>query len=340
MRHVFSPQQRLCLRMAVLLEARLVAGEHPWIPRLPDECWQECRRLARMAEKARNWGFASAQREVDRQLRSTLARLRRELDPAFSAELPRPAESPGKKVLYEELVALHEEFEQVKCDLRERTISVVTDPVELDEVYLGPFEIRLELISGQNVPRYRVVALEPHPAASSDETTHPHVRDEHLCEGEGQVRIRRALEQGRLCDFFQIVAQILQTYNPGSAFVSLDDWSGVPCADCDQSVNEDERCSCESCGATLCGSCGRSCGGCSYDQCSECATSCSGCSEDSCRLCLKPCTDCQEQFCRSCLVDGRCEGCREEAAEETTPAEVEPATAAISLLPVVSTPES
>ena len=114
MRHVFSPQQRLCLRMAALLEARLAAGERPWIPRLPSECWNECQRLVRMAEKAHTWEFAHSQRELDRQLRSALARLRRELDPAFSEEPPWPAEPPGKKVLYEELVALHEEFEQVK----------------------------------------------------------------------------------------------------------------------------------------------------------------------------------------------------------------------------------
>ena len=41
----------------------------------------------------------------------------------------------------------------------------------------------------------------------------------------------RALRAGRLLDFFQIVSRILETYNSGSAYVSLSHWNGSPCAD-------------------------------------------------------------------------------------------------------------
>jgi hypothetical protein len=42
--------------------------------------------------------------------------------------------------------------------------------------------------------------------------------------------IRNALEQGRLHDFFMIVANLLRTYNWGSPFVSVSDWRGEECA--------------------------------------------------------------------------------------------------------------
>ncbi len=38
-------------------------------------------------------------------------------------------------------MSLHEEFEQVESNLRERWLSVTTDTIELEGVYLGPFEI-------------------------------------------------------------------------------------------------------------------------------------------------------------------------------------------------------
>ncbi len=43
------------------------------------------------------------------------------------------------------------------------------------------------------------------------------------------IRIRTALEQGRLCDFFSLVRSILNTYSPDSPYVSLYDWCGVAC---------------------------------------------------------------------------------------------------------------
>ncbi len=42
-----------------------------------------------------------------------------------------------------------------------------------------------------------------------------------------------ALTEGRLLDFFMIVRQVLQTYSPDSPYVSLDDWYGRQCSDCD-----------------------------------------------------------------------------------------------------------
>ena len=77
---------------------------------------------------------------------------------------------------------------------------------------IGPFKIVLDWSDLSVTKPYQIIAQELQPAASDDEvTTHPHVHGRMLCEGEGRVPIRNALRQGRLCDFFLLVQQVLQT---------------------------------------------------------------------------------------------------------------------------------
>ena len=132
---------------------------------------------------------------------------------------------------------------ELDYDCRGRRLSVVTEPIVLAGVYLGPFEIRLQWArpTRGDMPAYRVIAKDPHPAEGRDNVTHPHVMDEILCEGEGRHAVRQALKQGRLLDFFTLVAGILRTYNPESPFVELVLWHGGSCSDCGAGVNEDSQ---------------------------------------------------------------------------------------------------
>src|SRR5690606_20967014 len=102
-------------------------------------------------------------------------------------------------------------------------LSVTTEPITLEGVYLGPFRIELDVddLAAGECADYRVIALEPNPAASNCDVTHPHIQDEQLCEGEGRPLIRRALGEGRILDFFEFVASVLRAYNPESPYVSL-----------------------------------------------------------------------------------------------------------------------
>jgi hypothetical protein len=77
--------------------------------------------------------------------------------------------------------------------------------------------------------------------------THPHVREKLLCEGDGAASIRRALAEGRLLDFFTLVRQVLETYNPGSAYVELSRWNGVTCKDCGYIMPGDGYGTCDLC---------------------------------------------------------------------------------------------
>ena len=237
--------------------------------------------------------------------------------------------------IYQDLLALGEEFEELDVDVRARRLSVTTEPIVLDGVYLGPFEIRLQWArqSSSGAPTYRVLAKDPHPAESRENVTHPHVMDEVLCEGEGRHAIRQALAQGRLLDFFTLIVGVLRTYNPESPFVELALWSGSTCSDCGAVVDEDESYSCRTCGETVCGECEAACCGCEDSCCSECITACAACEDNYCRRCLKPCDPCQERVCAGCLDEHeRCPNCHEEESsddEGTNDASPAPLSAAV-----------
>lgn len=132
---------------------------------------------------------------------------------------------PAVKEVFAELRALEHEFGGLI--LKPSQISVATPPIELSGIELGRFEIQL---IGKGL---KVVALEPHPAESDSDITHPHVSAGQLCAGWGAESMGAALTEGRLLDFFMIVRQVLQTYSPDSPYVSLDDWYGRQCSDCD-----------------------------------------------------------------------------------------------------------
>jgi hypothetical protein len=222
--------------------------------------------------------------------------------------------------IHADLVALHEEFDDVSFDRRGKSLSVTTESIELDDVYLGRFEIRLEWsdLAAGHPHNYRVIAVDANPAATNEGVTHPHVQDEAVCEGEGRQMIRSALEQGRLLDFFVIIATLLRTYNSGSPYVALSDWGGAECADCGGTMSDDGRWTCEKCETTVCGGCYQNCSDCDGIYCDECTTSCDGCDETRCRSCVAVCSVCHDEFCEACLNDDeRCYNCHEKENEAT-----------------------
>ena len=86
--------------------------------------------------------------------------------------------------MYDELDTLQTEFGEFECDLKQHTISIVTDPIALEDIDLGSFRIVLHW-DRLNQPRaYDVIALEPYAATSHDDVTHPHVQGRSLCEGD------------------------------------------------------------------------------------------------------------------------------------------------------------
>jgi hypothetical protein len=224
-------------------------------------------------------------------------------------------EVPKLSTLVEDLKQLKQEFGKVNFDKKANTLSVITESITLEDIYLGPFEIKLDLNRLSELYKsapYHCIALDPHPAASSDEIPHPHITGDRLCEGEGYASIRAALEQGRICDFFTIVKGILNTYSPDSPYVQLSEWEGIACYDCGYITDGENSYYCSFCDNTYCEQCSTYCPHCEETICLGCVGKCEVCEDRVCPNCVRKCSECGALCCQSCLEEGICQNCKEE----------------------------
>ena len=309
-------------RIASLIEQQLSSQGSESNIALPEAAWLSCLRLIRMRQQAQERGWFPATSKLKRvltseviQLTQRLVTLQQELESA-TAEKPVPA----IRTIYEDLLALEEEFGEYNIDLKTKSISVVTEPIVLEGVYLGAFEIQLELaeLNSDSPFHYQVFAQDPQPPITDDAVTHPHVQSDNVCEGDARVPIRRALEQGRLLDFFVLVSRLLRTYNPESPYVALSDWHSAECSECADVVTSEEQTHCTNCENRLCRQCANRCVDCSSSFCHDCATRCEICRDDCCESCLKECVLCRSSSCSNCLDnEERCPTCETQEDEET-----------------------
>ena len=315
-----DPINKTAMRAAMLIHEQLADGKRqdPSI-HLPEYAWNNLQQIRRQIELARQHGWHAAASKLTEDVAGALEDCRRELDIAAQALQFRPTECQASSAsdIYRDIMALYNEFEEVEIDLKEHELSVTTDRIVLEDYYLGHFQIRLNWRRLGSPQPYRVVALDPHPAAKSEDITHPHVQDEQLCEGEGRSAIRAAQAECRLFDFFVLISQVLHTYGRGSAYVELDNWFGRPCEGCGASVEDDDRYYCHRCEATLCSSCSWTCQDCGESCCSECIGTCAACSTEYCSSCLETCPKCHKPFCDDCREEGGlCKSCHDKQRQE------------------------
>jgi len=264
--------------------------------------------------KCKNW--LAAAKKLTLKAQKTL----RDLPHAIS-QLEHALHSLDTKILatrevYEELKQIRDEFGRMEYDQGENTLSVFTDPIELEDIFLGDFQIQVQisqLSEMKNNNFLKIIALDAHPAACNDAVTHPHVSDEFLCAGDAVVSIQAALTNGRICDVFTLVRSVLETYNPLSPYVSLNEWHGISCHECGYLATEDESSYCDCCDLVHCGECMSCCRSCETFLCVSCLTSCPVCDKPFCESCLQSCQECEETMCESCLEDGLCSSCKEES---------------------------
>jgi len=271
----------------------------------------------------RTWRAAlpRALEELERTCGALSLQLKSIADMARQRKTPRPRAS--LKDILGDLDALVDEFPDVRWDLKAKSLSVVTEPVQLNDVALGRFEILLEYRNLGRTRPYRVIALDPHPAAGESGTPHPHVRHDDLCEGDGRAPIQLALRQGRFYDLFVLIDQILKTYNADSAYVPLSRWEGTACPDCGSVVSDDDTQGCEDCQSDACSECATTCASCHRSLCASCQDACRTCGDIFCRGCLSSCSGCSDDYCASCLEAGRCGDCQEIEADDENEAEDE-----------------
>jgi hypothetical protein len=242
----------------------------------------------------------------------------------LTQELATPVvEIPDLRTLLAELRQVEDEFGACHLDFKQKLLSVETDAIELEDVYLGPFSIQLSwtrLAHDAGSRCLEIVALDPQPAPTNEAVTHPHVRDNTLCAGDAAVPLQRALEQGRLADAFCLVRSVLTHYNPASPHVPLAEWGGQTCYECGCCVGDDDASHCEGCSSCFCEDCMSRCSGCGANRCSQCLENCPLCEEPCCCRCRRRSTHSDKICCRSCLR--RCARC----AAAVAAAELDPHT--------------
>ncbi|WP_437193250.1 hypothetical protein [Planctomicrobium sp. SH527] len=304
---------RTRLRVACALHQHYEYGSRePTAPDPPTEHWQRLATLWRQLQLCERRSLPATQERLQEHYLQTLEFLGSRCRALVAlSQTSRRSPPPPLRSLYEELLALEQEFPEVRYDLAEKTVSIITEPVILEGIELGPFEIRLDWTQLPLTPPYEVLALEPHPAGDSPGTTHPHVHDRILCEGEAREAIRLALDQGRLGDVGLLINQVLHTYNPGSAYTKLADWEGVPCADCGGPCPAEDLTPCVGCEQSSCPDCCSSCRECGDSLCSACEQRCTDCQEPHCAGCLESCADCGQEVCPSCRTDALCGPCHD-----------------------------
>jgi hypothetical protein len=309
--------QKAAFRVAVLIHEQIArcngTGGAIYIP---DYRWTHLQQLRRQIERAQSHGWPGAARELAKSMSYVLESFLREIQSVARDVQTRlqARKPPAPSDIFRDIMALEGEFEKVEFDWDKHEISVTTDSICLEGVELGPFEIRLDWqqIAHEGQP-YRIVAVDPNPASSNREVTHPHVEGEQLCAGDGRLAIAAALAGGRVFDFFLLVSQVLHTYGEGRAYVELSKWTGVRCENCDNFVSSDDCFHCSRCDASMCDNCLERCGGCDSDFCSQCMGACDLCNESYCSGCLDTCRVCRKRVCESCLEEpALCEECHAE----------------------------
>jgi hypothetical protein len=258
---------------------------------------------------------------------------------------------PSVREIFYEIKAIDKFFGGAKY--RNNVLSVETKAVNLwsecgEEIYLGPFQINIDLsrdLSCGLDTFVWITAIDPHPAAENDYVTHPHVNDGVLCFGEGNDIALGAMYQGRLESVFTTINTILHNYNEESPHVALERWFGEEnederyCQHCGDWYHYVDMAECSKCGEYVCCHCWIRCiscediyhpdclpscnGGCDSRVCESCEKSCCNCGGTYCESCIKECDICKDEYCESCISEcsecgddictncqGKCEDCQ------------------------------
>ncbi len=266
--------------------------------------------------RRRGWNLAAA--SVLQQIVSGIGELECELVATRRTLAKMATEPTSCRRTFDELRQLTDEFEQVDFKRSGGTLLVRTEPIVLEGISLGRFEIRLETNppQGNALPALRIVALDPNPASADSSVTHPHVRAEQLCAGDATSPIQRAFDEGRLADLFLIVRSVLQTYNEGSPYVALDKWDGIFCFDCGDTIDREQSYGCERCGRDFCDECMSCCRECGAAHCLGCLFTCQFCKQPHCSICELICKQCRQAGCSDCLQEDLCPNCQPQDVED------------------------
>lgn len=148
--HIMKDRKNLA-RMANRIQEALMKLKHGRYLELIRQLTSLAGQLQQLTAESRKMGTSLAKGWLSAAERCCKSVSRLLGDIQYSIPRIRPlAERPQKETstlsaLVAELDALEDEFGGIEFDASENTISVVTEPIILEDIYLGPFKIQLEL---------------------------------------------------------------------------------------------------------------------------------------------------------------------------------------------------
>ena len=192
------------------------------------------------------------------------------------------------------------------------TLFIETERIVISDVDLGPFEIH---VSPRDVSGYftaKAFALDPNPAIGMPSITHPNVRHDNICLGEGERAYKKAIVQGRLCDALMIAASVVREYGWQNPHCSIEKWHGIDCQFCGQRNLPNDTSQCSRCDRQGCAECTHT----------DNARMCLPCNEhlltnppDRCYICDRlshnKCPHCENNTCSRHWNDSWCRTCHE-----------------------------
>ncbi|MBY0528009.1 MAG: hypothetical protein K2R98_31720 [Gemmataceae bacterium] len=285
-------------------------------------CHQGLNRAGRVATKPVEHQLSGVVPALRRDVLARVRALERAAHHARHCLEQPPVAAPDATALLAELRQLQDEFGNLEVNLRTQTITVTTEAITLEDVSLGPFAVHFSwchLDLTEPIQSFEVLALEPHPASTNDQVTHPHVRNGKLCPGDATAPLRKAVEQGRLADAFCLIRSVLSHYNSASPHVALSAWESEECHDCGRGMRLEEQCYCSECDYEFCTDCTGVCATCDADRCHGCLTLCSLCGLRLCGRCCRTSAFSGRECCAKCLRT--CGSCGARVASDELDAE-------------------
>ena len=323
-----NQKRKTLLRAAVSLREQYIARWHErrsrWVPDVKAEVRpfsQRMLRQERLFRMALGRGSELATEILRHRYIRALEDVRSVIDSQYRQFGQRDTPAPSPRDLFEELVAAEQEFGRIEFNARKQRISVTTEPIQLEGIHLGRFRIDLFLDCIERKDPllwFRVEAMDPNPAASNADVTHPHVNDCQLCAGDAIHPIEHALQDGRISEFFALVRSVLTNYNAESPYVALSEWEGHACHDCGYTTNDECAYYCEGCEEIFCDECIRSCEICGTTLCRECMHQSEISDAWACESCAAQCNGCSLWCTTDELTNGLCEHCLDQQDHEET----------------------
>ncbi len=141
------PINKPAMRAAMLIHEQLAGGTRHDLPTyLLEYSWNNIQRLRRQINLARQHKWYGAAMQLTKDLAGTLDDCRRELENASRTLQSSTTQRHVCSIsdVYRDIVALYDEFEEVKINLDEHTLSATTDRIVLEDIRLGRFEVKLD----------------------------------------------------------------------------------------------------------------------------------------------------------------------------------------------------